>query len=107
MADDRILEYAREKGSAKATEMAESGAVRFSQPYLSQRCSKLVDHGLLRDLGNGVYVITERGKQYLDGEIDTSEDRPDQVDPEVSEPIEPDTPEVGDAEDSQETKNGT
>nr|WP_238993884.1 phage repressor protein [Halobellus captivus] len=40
----------------------------------------MVNHGLLDDLGNGVYIITDRGEQYLDGEIDTSEDAPDAVD---------------------------
>jgi len=33
----------------------------------------LADHGLLKPLGNGVYVITEQGEQYLDGEIDADE----------------------------------
>jgi hypothetical protein len=27
--------------------------------------------------GNGIYVITERGEHYLDGELNTSEDAPD------------------------------
>ncbi len=26
---------------------------------------------------NGVYVITEQGEKYLDGELDTAEDAPD------------------------------
>ncbi len=59
--------------------MANSGYVRYSQGYISKRCKKLVEHGLLEHLGNGVYVITERGERYLDGEIDTSEDAPDEV----------------------------
>lgn len=79
LADDRILEYIRNRGAGNATEMAESGAVRYSQPYISQRCKKLAEHGLLKPLGNGVYTITERGEGYLDGEIDTSEDAPDEV----------------------------
>jgi len=79
LADDRILEYIREEESGRPKEMADSGYVRYSRQYISQRCKKLVNHGLLRDLGNGVYVITERGEQYLNGEIDTSEDRPDEI----------------------------
>ncbi|EMA23121.1 helix-turn-helix domain-containing protein [Haloarcula amylolytica] len=79
LADDRILEYIREEGSGRPTEMQESGYVRYSKQYISTRCKKLSDHGLLDDLGNGVYVITERGERYLDGEIDTSEDSPDEV----------------------------
>jgi len=79
LADDRILEFVRENQTAGSTQMADSGYVRYSQSYISQRCRKLVEHGLLDHYGNGVYGITERGERYLDGEIDTSEDAPDEV----------------------------
>lgn len=79
LADDRILEYIREEGSGRPKAMADSGYVRFSRPYVTQRCKRLVEHGLLQHLGNGVYVITDRGERYLDGELDTSEDAPDEV----------------------------
>lgn len=79
LADDRILEFIREKESGRPKEMAESGYVRYSRSYVHTRCKKLVERGLLKHLGNGVYVITERGERYLDGEIDTSEDAPDAV----------------------------
>jgi predicted transcriptional regulator len=73
LADDRILEYIREEGSGAPTEMKESEYVRFSAAYISQRCKELVKRGLLQHLGNGVYVITEDGERYLDGELDTAE----------------------------------
>lgn len=79
LADDRILEYIREEESGRPKEMADSGYVRYSRQYISTRCKKLVKHGLLQDLGNGVYIITDRGEKYLDGEIDTTEDAPDEV----------------------------
>jgi predicted transcriptional regulator len=79
LADDRILEYIRSEGSGRPKEMVDSGYVRYSRQYVHTRSKKLVDHGLLKHLGNGVYVITERGERYLDGEIDTSEDAPDEV----------------------------
>lgn len=82
LADDRILEYIRENGSGSPAEMKDSGYVRYTSSYISKRCRKLVNHGLLNDLGNGVYTVSERGERYLDGEIDTSEDKPDEV-PEV------------------------
>jgi len=75
LADDRILEYIRENGSGRPKAMVDSGYVRYTRSYASQRCKKLVKHGLLNDLGNGVYTITERGERYLDGEID-AEHRP-------------------------------
>jgi len=58
-----------------------SGYVRYSRQYVHKRAKKLVQHGLLEHLGNGVYVITERGERYIDGEIDTSEDAPDEIEP--------------------------
>lgn len=79
LADDRILEYVREMDSGSPTEMANSGYVRYSRQYVHKRCKELTKRGLLDHLGNGVYVITDRGEAYLDGEIDTSEDAPDEV----------------------------
>lgn len=75
-ADDRILEYLSEHETGTPKRMADSGYVRFSRSYVTQRCKKLVDYGLLRHLGNGVYVITEEGKQYLEGELDAADLEP-------------------------------
>jgi len=72
-ADDRILEYLSENETGTPKRMADSGYVRFSRSYITQRCKKLVDYGLLRHFGNGVYVITEEGKQYLEGELDAAD----------------------------------
>lgn len=33
----------------------------------------MVDYGLLQHLGNGVYIITDIGEQYLDGECDAAD----------------------------------
>jgi predicted transcriptional regulator len=70
LADERVLEFIREEESGAPKEMAESGYVRFSRQYISRRCKKLVDHTLLRHLGNGVYIITDAGEAYLDEEYD-------------------------------------
>lgn len=70
LADERILEYIREKESGAPKEMADSGYVRFSRQYISRRCKDLVDNGLLKHLGNGVYIITDAGEAYLDEEYD-------------------------------------
>jgi hypothetical protein len=79
LTDDRVLEYLRENETGGATEMAESGLIPYTRGYISQRLSKLADHNLVKPLGNGVYRITERGERYLDGELNTSEDAPDEV----------------------------
>lgn len=73
LADERILEYIRKHGSGTPKEMEDSGYVRYSRQHISQRCKKLVDYGLLQHLGNGVYVITDTGKEYLDGELDAAD----------------------------------
>jgi len=77
--DDRILEYVRSNDGASVGEIAEQEFMRISQPHVSRRCSKLKEHHLLRHLGNGVYVITERGERYLDEEISTYESEPDEI----------------------------
>lgn len=73
LADERILEYIREDESGTPTEMEESGYVRYSRQHISNRCKKLVDYGLLQHLGNGVYIITDEGEEYLDGNLDAQE----------------------------------
>ena len=75
LADERILEYTREEDSGAPKEMAESGYVRFSRQYISRRCKELVDHGLLKHLGNGVYIITDAGEAYLKEEYDAEAGR--------------------------------
>lgn len=72
--DDRILEYIQKEDSGSPKKLAESGYVRVSKSHISRRLRKLAEHGLLTHLGNGVYVITEQGEAYLEGELDTSED---------------------------------
>lgn len=77
--DDRILEIARNEDSVSPSELADSGYVNISRQQISRRLQKLADHGLLKPLGNGVYIITEKGEGYLDGEISTYEDEPDEI----------------------------
>jgi predicted transcriptional regulator len=72
LCDERILEYLSEEDSGTPSEMANSGYVRWTRSYISQRAKKLVDHGLLKHLGNGVYIITEEGEAYLDEEYDAN-----------------------------------
>jgi Mn-dependent DtxR family transcriptional regulator len=76
--DDRILEMAREEDSVRAPTLVESGYLHISRSQISRRLRKLKDYGLLNDLGNGVYVITEEGHRYLDGELN-AEELPDEA----------------------------
>ena len=75
-ADDRILEYLSEWGPDTPKGMEDDGRVRFSRQHINSRCKKLVFYRLLVHLGNGVYDITEKGEQYLAGELDAREIEP-------------------------------
>ena len=68
--DDRILEVIREIGAERVGNLVDHEDIRISQSQVSRRCQKLADHGLLQPLGNGVYVITDEGKAYLDEKYD-------------------------------------
>lgn len=95
LADERILEYIREEESGTPKQMKDSGLVDWTRSYISQRCKKLVEHGLLNHLGNGVYVITAEGEAYLDEEYDAEAGR--YIDQDV----------VGEAESGTQAENET
>ena len=70
--DDRILEVIAEDDDqvVSVADLAEHARVRTSKSNVSKRCNILSEHGLLREVGNGVYLITEEGEGYLDEEYD-------------------------------------
>lgn len=53
--------------------MKRSEIIRCSRSTISRRLKKLAENDLLRDVGNGAYLITDRGKAYLDEEYDAEE----------------------------------
>ena len=72
--DDRILEWIRENdGTGTAAEMKQSEIIRCSRSTISRRLKKLAENDLLRDVGNGAYLLTDRGEAYLDEEYDAEE----------------------------------
>ena len=71
--DDRILEYLSEEGPSSPKEMADDGRVRFSHSYITTRCKALTEKGFLIRYGYGVYAITDRGEDYLEGEYDAAD----------------------------------
>ncbi|WP_246023045.1 ArsR family transcriptional regulator [Halosimplex halophilum] len=73
--DDRILEWMREnEGSGTPKQLNDSGLIRVSQTHIARRCKTLAENGLLRHVGNGAYVITEKGEAYLEEEYDAEEE---------------------------------
>ncbi|WP_396610797.1 PhiH1 repressor [Haloferax sp. S1W] len=67
--DDRILEYIDENGSASPVQLDESGYFQVSRSQISRRLRRLKEKGMLQHLGNGVYIITAIGEDYLEGEL--------------------------------------
>lgn len=79
LVDDRILEALDEEGFMTPSDLSDLQSLRYSAQHIGDRCRTLAKHGLVENVGNGVYRITERGEKYLQGEINTSEDLPDEI----------------------------
>lgn len=73
LADDRILEYLHENDASIPSEIAEDPRIPWGRQHIGDRCRTLSENGLLRNIGRGVYSITEAGAEYLDGELDAKE----------------------------------
>ena len=70
--DDRILELLEE------SELILSPAVmaknlEYNRSWVSERLGKLVGSGLVDQVEDGYYRISDRGRGYLAGEIDADE----------------------------------
>lgn len=68
--DDAILEFFRDKDIA-ATPAVVAYNIDFSDGYVRRRMRRLLDEGLLElaDDTKAMYTITDRGRQYLEGEL--------------------------------------
>lgn len=71
LADERILEFLAEQGNHQPAQIAKEFG--FHRKYIGRRCRTLEDYGFLNNRGNGVYQITDRGREYLSGEFDASQ----------------------------------
>lgn len=78
--DDRILEVISEDDDkvGKVSELTKNELIRISRSHVGRRCKKLADRGFLREVGDGVYLITDRGEAYLAGELDASDEAQDE-----------------------------
>lgn len=86
--DDRVLEFIQDAGHGAPKEMKEKGPIPYSRGYITTRCHELAEHGLLQNVGNGVYTITDRGERYLAGELSTREDKPDEIPEQAGDDVE-------------------
>jgi predicted transcriptional regulator len=69
--DDLILELLEEEGQYNPKIIAEK--IGKHPKYVGERCRKLRDYNLLRNLGRGLYQITDLGEDYLAGDLDATE----------------------------------
>ncbi|MFB6189664.1 MAG: MarR family transcriptional regulator, partial [Halapricum sp.] len=68
--DDRLLEYLEHDGPAPPAIMEKSDTLPFSRNYINKRLLLLKEIQLVQEIGNGVYQITEKGREYLSGDAD-------------------------------------
>jgi hypothetical protein len=71
LVDDRILELLTSTETLSPSEIEDRKEINYSKSYVARRCRKLAENGLLKPLGNGIYRITEDGRLYLNGRLDT------------------------------------
>jgi len=72
--DDRILELIRKDGHGSPSDLIEYDEIRVSRQHVSRRLQTLAEHGFLKPLANGVYLISDEGEAYLDGEYDAEKE---------------------------------
>ena len=69
--DDRILEAL--EGGLRLTPAVIAENIDKSRTHVSRRLSDLTDYGLVEKPKRGYYEITERGREYLFGDIDAAD----------------------------------
>lgn len=76
-ADDVILEFLQnDPGDAiRASPAVVEANISYKISHIRTRLRKLHEHGLVDyyDDESGIYQITERGRAYLEGELDASD----------------------------------
>jgi len=69
--DDRILEIL--KGGLRLTPAVIAENIDKSRTHVSRRLSELTDYGLVEKPKRGYYEITDRGREYLAGDLNADE----------------------------------
>jgi predicted transcriptional regulator len=67
-ADDRILETLEESGLILTPQVLAVN-IDYSRHYVSERLALLLDAELVEKRDGGLYQITDRGREYLAGEL--------------------------------------
>ena len=70
--DDRILELLDESDLILSPSVIAKN-LEYTRNWISKRLSLLVNAGLIEQVDEGYYVITDRGRAYLSGELDSDD----------------------------------
>jgi len=68
-ADERVLEFLHEKDIV-ASPTVIAANIDYTAEYISRRCRKLADTGLLQRVDPSNYRLTDLGRDFVDGDID-------------------------------------
>jgi predicted transcriptional regulator len=71
-ADERVLEFLHEKDIVASPSVIAAN-IDYTQEYLSRRCRKLTDAGLLQRVDASNYRVTDLGERFLNGDIGEDE----------------------------------
>lgn len=71
-ADDYILEFLANH-SIIASPRVISANIDYSHQYVNERMKPLRENSLVENTGDGLYKITERGRDYLAGDLDAED----------------------------------
>lgn len=72
-ADEAVLEQLREAGPSTPAELAGTEGLDYGRTFVEERCAMLAGRGRLVAFADGRYALTDRGRAYLDGELDPDE----------------------------------
>jgi len=74
-ADNQILEFLDEKDIV-ATPKVIAANIDYTAQYVNERLPILAENNLVENTGTALYRITDRGRQYLTGELDKDDLEP-------------------------------
>jgi len=71
-ADERILEFLHEKDIVASPSVVAAN-ISYTNEYVSRRCRRLADAGLLQRVDSSNYRLTALGVRFLSGDMDSEE----------------------------------
>lgn len=71
-ADERVLEFLHQKDIV-ASPTVIAANIDYTQEYISLRCRKLTNAGLLQRVDASNYRVTDLGERFLAGDVDAEE----------------------------------